>query len=120
MTASSALKAMVEAMATNEELELAKDHFVKVSRDGLTVMGATFAAALTEAGRRIAPMIDEILKESRMTAKLNPGAFYWVRPAPGVDWEPAQFMDGAFVFLGTRDDGPAAEVGPELTPPNDA
>lgn len=51
--------------------------------------------------------------------KLKDGGFYWVRPAPGVDWEPAQFLDGAFYFLGTRGDGPAAEVGAALVPPEE-
>lgn len=54
-----------------------------------------------------------------MTAKLKDGSFYWVRPAPDGDWEPAHFLDGAFYYLGHMQDGPAAEVGPELTPPAD-
>jgi hypothetical protein len=51
--------------------------------------------------------------------KLKDGSFYWVRPAPGVDWEPAHYLDGAFYFLGNRQDGPAAEVGDELVPPEE-
>lgn len=51
-------------------------------------------------------------------SKLTDGAFYWVRPAPDVDWEPAQFLDGAFHFIGDRNEVLAAEVGPQISPPD--
>ncbi len=51
------------------------------------------------------------------TSNLTDGAYYWVRPAPGVDWEPAHYLDGSFWFFGANEQAPAAEVGPQLTPP---
>jgi hypothetical protein len=53
-----------------------------------------------------------------VTDKLKDGSFYWVRPAPGADWEPAHFMDGAFWLFGNAEQAPVAEVGPELVPPD--
>ncbi len=58
-----ALKAMVEAMAANDELTLAIERFVAVSRAGLSVMGAAYAEAIVRGHHAACLRFDAILKE---------------------------------------------------------